>query len=221
MAEAVRTIEPRVVAPDAHPDLIVLTENCLVKSPETRLKLVSWDSFRRPLSTNDAQAARVRIEQRRARIEAQDMAPAKPNVRERLKQLAEVIDAEIRAASIGVLPPVEIRNHVDAAAKHLCLAAAFSASPGLGVRIPFIVMIDATAIDVEANAFRIEYGAVVTISAPERCTQGYVERQMTVLYEGVVQLDALKVRVSDALVSMLDAVQSRNEEGAWMSLGGG
>lgn len=67
LAEAVQTEVPQIRSATAPPYLVAVAQNCLVKSPEARLRLVSWENFRTPKErANPTLQLQERIRQRAA-----------------------------------------------------------------------------------------------------------------------------------------------------------
>jgi serine/threonine protein kinase len=67
LAQAVQREIPDIRSADVDPYLVTLAQNCLVKSPSMRLRLVSWNTFKaRPAPTDKAAALRARIRERAA-----------------------------------------------------------------------------------------------------------------------------------------------------------
>src|SRR5690606_400695 len=65
LVEAVKSQRPEIHADDVPPELVLLAQNCLAKSPEARLALVSWNDFLAPPGTRrPADAARERVRKR-------------------------------------------------------------------------------------------------------------------------------------------------------------
>ncbi|MER9617643.1 serine/threonine-protein kinase [Mesorhizobium sp. M0207] len=65
LAQAVQNEVPAILSTDVPPYLIALAQNCLVKSPEARLQMVSWDNFKQPVERKDrALELQDRIRQR-------------------------------------------------------------------------------------------------------------------------------------------------------------
>ncbi|MBT1157593.1 serine/threonine protein kinase [Aminobacter anthyllidis] len=65
LAQAVQNEVPGLLSTEVPPYLVTLAQNCLVKSPEARLQMVSWDNFRRPAQRHDrALELQERIRQR-------------------------------------------------------------------------------------------------------------------------------------------------------------
>ncbi len=63
LVDAVRKVIPEIRADDVGGDLMILARSCLVKNPETRLSMVSWEQFVMPVSkggTGDSFRARIR-----------------------------------------------------------------------------------------------------------------------------------------------------------------
>jgi eukaryotic-like serine/threonine-protein kinase len=59
---------PSIAADDVDPDLILLAQNCLVKNPSLRLKLVGWQQFREQTTDSwSLEAVEARIRTRRER----------------------------------------------------------------------------------------------------------------------------------------------------------
>ena len=67
LVDAVRSITPEINANDVNSDLILLAKNCLVKEPEIRLSIVSWENFLEPQAkVSPIDSIRERIRKRKA-----------------------------------------------------------------------------------------------------------------------------------------------------------
>jgi serine/threonine protein kinase len=73
LVDAVRNVVPEIAADDIDSRLIVLAKSCLVKDPQNRLSLVSWDDFLNPPPKMEVvNGIRKRIIKRKALAEVQN-----------------------------------------------------------------------------------------------------------------------------------------------------
>jgi serine/threonine protein kinase len=110
LVEAVKERNPAIDAPDAPPELVELARHCLVKSPQLRLQLVTWESFAAPTG------AKPEIHLLRERIRKRTLLPrgnkpvrgattggAPTILKQRFAELSQDL-----CVSGGVFPPAEL-----------------------------------------------------------------------------------------------------------------
>ena len=123
LVEAVKSEKPELHADDVAADLLLLAQNCLVKAPDARLTLVSWNDFDMSPSTKPSvESARERVRKRALLARAQPGPGGKPSAPSlTAKQLAQCIveqlDNSIRLECAGSdsFPPMQIIQRVDGA----------------------------------------------------------------------------------------------------------
>ena len=114
LVEAVQSKQPLLHADDVSADLIRLARNCLVKDPEDRLSLVSWEDFDCPSTIQlPADVARENIKKRALIASRQrDRSTTYPQATSRqiLQRIVNRLDRIIRLKCTGneLFPPVEI-----------------------------------------------------------------------------------------------------------------
>lgn len=223
LVEAVKDVKPVISAPGMPPDLIVLAENCLIKSAASRLELVTWDAFQHiPSASNDTTAALERIARRRQAVASAPIRMSTaPTTRQRLIDLRNVLDTTIRdvCAASDLFPSLTLESH-DPTDDHVCLRASFPRSPGLVVELPFVIYFDASIVDSEAGAIRVLVGGV-SLEDGARCARQYEARALVACYEGVLRNESLRQRVRDSLIRGLDQAQSATQTNVWFDGEGG
>lgn len=81
LAQAVQNEVPEILSTDAPPYLVTLAQACLVKSPTARLRMVSWDNFKKPVERqNRSLELQERIRQRVAAAQTRESESAKYEV---------------------------------------------------------------------------------------------------------------------------------------------
>lgn len=114
LVHAVLRTVPTLDATDVDPELISLAKDCLVKSPEHRLRFVTWERFQfRPGSTSALSQAREKLAKRRA--QSSSYRPTELTEHERLVFREDIINqlaAIVRQLCVSNpdVPPVEVRG---------------------------------------------------------------------------------------------------------------
>lgn len=132
LVEAVKSEKPEIHADDIAADLVLLAQNCLVKAPDARLALVSWNDFDVPPSTKSSvESAKERVRKRTLLARAQPgrkLAPPCLPAKQLSQRIVEQIDNAIRLECAGSdsFPPMEIIQRVDGATE---VQVVFAASP--------------------------------------------------------------------------------------------
>lgn len=192
LVNAVQDAAPTFRATDL-PDLVNLAQNCLVKSPDTRLQLVTWDDFLKPRpATSPGLLARQRIAQARQRTSPPQNAKQAWQIRwdtaKRFKELAHSIEIWLRQWCVDqeLLPPVEISTSVGQTAKATKFELHLRPDSSYELRHHLLVHIEIRVLDVTINAVEVLAGAMLATSEPPS-----LDHQPISVYRGVATESAL------------------------------
>jgi eukaryotic-like serine/threonine-protein kinase len=214
-----------IQAPGAAPELRMLAQDCLVKDPQRRLQLVTWDRFaRRPGPPDDIEALKERIAQRRRSASATLPAPPiAPGVLEKqaVEEFRNVLERLLRdSCKQSELPPFTILSDDSPSAR---LALAFGPSRLHAISATFQVYVEGTVVDTAANIVLVSAAAAASPNAALLPTTAPQERGVQI-FKGVRADDVLADRLTAVLLSAMDATQelcSQNALGPtvkWLSL---
>lgn len=171
LVNAVQSTSPTFTATDI-PASVNLARNCLVKSPATRLRLVSWNDFLRPLATHSTAAlARQRIAQARQRIAS----PPAPNHEWQRRWQASQIDRELVnniavwlrqwCVSQELLPSVAVLPPVASGATDLTFGLHFRPAPATGLRHHLLLQFEVRVHDYSIRALELLADAMLSTSS--------------------------------------------------------
>jgi serine/threonine protein kinase len=132
LVEAVKSEKPEIHADDVPADLVLLAQNCLVKRPDARLALVSWNDFDVASNTKPTvESAKERV--RKRALLARALPGAKPSTpsltaKQLSQRIVEQLDNSIRLECAGSdsFPPMQVLPRVDGATE---VQVIFAASP--------------------------------------------------------------------------------------------
>lgn len=204
LVNAVQHETPSVASEAVPSYLIDACQMALVKDPEKRLGLISWDAFRPPVVSSAADAARQRISKRLRLADAQseavvDEGPASAELLETVIDGLKIELRRIRQANSSIMPPLMVtRGPKRAPVLNIQMGA--SAEFGLpgDVRMEIVV----TVIDVEAQAVRLEARASVPVNAAEE------PLELISVFKGPYSSGATSDRVEAAVLVALDQAQN-------------
>jgi serine/threonine protein kinase len=114
LVEAVKSEKPEIHAIDVSPDLVLLAQNCLVKTPSARLDLVTWDDFDLlSCIQRSVGSAKERAKKRAllVRLQTENKIPAQRQSHKKIAHLITVhLDSIIRNECAGSdsCPPMQI-----------------------------------------------------------------------------------------------------------------
>ncbi len=218
LVEAVRNRVPVIVAPNAPPDLILLSQNCLVKSPETRGRLVSWPSFQKaPAKKASIAAAQERIAQRlRVATSEGGQVITQPSPRAQLRALRELLETKIREirSALDLFPPLTIHYHEEL--EHVCVRLLFAPSPERALTEPLVLYLDGVFLDNQANVIRIKGGALFD-KKPHECGHKREDGQFAVLFEGVHNDELIHECLQMFMLLAIDNAQQACSQGSVLS----
>lgn len=193
LVNAVQHTSPTFTATDV-PHFVNLARNCLVKPPDTRLRLVAWDDLLRPVTPlAPGLVARQRLAQARHRISASS-APAQDwqarwRVAQEHRAVLYNVEMWLRQWCVeqDLLPPVEVlagrsSNDVD-----LVLDLHFRPAPAINLHHHLLVHFGVRVHDASINAVELLADAIVSTSAAFQ-----VDRHPSQIYRGIVTEGALR-----------------------------
>ncbi|HEX7379932.1 MAG TPA: protein kinase [Pirellulales bacterium] len=224
LVEAVKSEKPEIYADDVGADLVLLAQNCLVKSPDARLTLVAWSDFESQPTTKPAvETARERVRKRTLLARAQPgkrAAAMIANAREIGQRVVEKLDITIRLECAGSdsFPPMEITHHFDSAT---CIQVIFAASPDASLPADLFVQFACELVDQPSLTVSITASAALL---PNGHTCGHPPSSAGV-FRGPLDSAALPACIQTVLWCALDLAQQQGaaQEAAggiyWLDLG--
>jgi eukaryotic-like serine/threonine-protein kinase len=197
-----------IQAPGAAPELRMLAQDCLVKDPHQRLQLVSWERFaRRPASSENVEAVKERIAQRRRSAMATTSAPAvAPGVLERraVESLRNSIERILRdSCKQSDLPPFSVVSDDSSIAR---VSLLFAPSRLHAITATFGVYVEASVLDVAGEIVGVT--AAAAISSDPAALPPHAPPEYSVnVFRGVRADDVLAHRLTNVLIYAMDSAQ--------------
>jgi serine/threonine protein kinase len=216
-ARLAKAVSEQVVTVDASgpPDLRLLAQNCLVKSPTLRLQLVSWESFQKaPASPTNSEAAMERV---RTRLKAAQSQPSRSGtlgdaslIRE-IARLKKFLEDSIRdECTLVSFPPHSVRSSEEL--RQITVRFVFASSAAHALPYPLVLFVEGTCIDEGSQAVNIRAAAKI-VRAEEEALLEPSDDRYTPLFQGVADHSAIKERLHEFLVLLLDQGQDVSERG--------
>lgn len=220
LVEAVKSERAEIHADDVSADLVLLAHNCLVKPPEARLKLVSWEDFQLPSAVRrPVESARDRVKKRSllTRSQATEIVPTlHPDRGYSTKVILGHIDTIIRNECTGSdsLPPIEIMED----SSQCRILVIFAPSPEQELASQLCIIFDCDLIDEGTMALNINVSACLAASGgiPDEPSNPFE------LFRGPLQSTLLTTKVQDVLWCSVDLAQRQGKNPAggamWLEL---
>ena len=204
LVNAVQHETPSVNSEAVPSYLIDGCQMALVKDPDKRLALVSWEAFRPPVATSAGDAARQRISKRLLLADAQSKAVVDdgPAVAELLETVIDGLKIElrrIRQANSSIMPPLVVTRGPKRAP---VLDIRIGASAEYGLARDVCMEIAVAVIDVEAQAVRLQARASVPAENAEE------PQALVTVFKGPYSSGATSDRVEAAVLVALDQAQN-------------
>ena len=167
LVNAVLHTPPSFDATDV-PDLSRLAQNCLVKDPGLRLRLVDWKDFQQKTrKMSPGVAARQRIQDRHSRIDlANSHHQERWNLSQNLQRLATKVESLLRQWRINqrdILPPIEI-NHISKNASTSVLGLHFRPNSSRGLHHHLFIKLEVELLDNDNDIIEIRASAIISES---------------------------------------------------------
>lgn len=203
LVNAVQFEQPTVASETTPPYLVDACRMALVKDASKRLSLVDWNTFRPPIASSVADAARQRISKRLLLADAlaEGAVDRSPAIAELLETVIEGLKVElrrIRQANSTIMPPLEITREPKRTPK---IIVRMNASADFKLAAELRIEIFASVVDVDSQAVQLD--AQVACSAG-----GSDSAQHTIIYRGPYSSSAIGEKLETALIVALDLAQN-------------
>ncbi len=209
LVEAVKYTTPEFDVPGADPDLVALARSCLVKDPQIRLNLLTWESFAASPPPATVPTIKDRVKKLQASLttaSTQQEIPS-PNLVHALNVMLGRISTMIRdecSSNADVFPPLEVHDHPLHEADAAAFLAAFPKSSGKGVSSAFALLLRIKLLDLEAKIVEVSASAAVSGDVRRFPPEAFPTASM--LYRGPFEDDVVKTRIDYALYAAIEAV---------------
>jgi len=223
LVEAVKSEKPEIQASDLHPDLVLLSQNCLVKRPTARLSLVTWKDFEQlSAKRKSSSSAKDRAKRRSLLLRSQlqgKFTVQKQSYRQIAKQVTTHLDSIIRNECVGSdsCPPMQLildgNNPIQ-------VTATFAASPRHALSQQLSIRFVCEIIDETLMALSITSSACLL---PKNASHGNPPTYATV-FKGPIDSDALIARIQNTIWISIDLAQRQESLSAdsngvlWLNL---
>lgn len=211
MVEAVRSESPVLTRAGVPADLRRLALNCLVKDPNQRLKLVSWDDFLVDQHPTKGVAAKRRIIDRRGRTTGIPVVPS-PDQSEQARLVARLRVAIEQAVQVllrsGIFPPLHMHTQVNGT--DVAIFARFDASESTGLPATFWLIFFGKIANADAKIITITAHAALGGVAQQHQLH-VVPEAPSVRLTAILDEDTITTWVDDFAMQALDMAQSNAE----------
>ena len=225
LVEAVKSESPEIYTDDVPADLILLAQNCLVKPPEARLTLVSWNDFEQPPfgTRRSADSPKERVRKRTLLTRSQSGETASSQLPP-AKQIAGLItgrlDNIIRNECIGSnsCPPLQIIQDTEGQTR---VTVIFAPSPDRALPQQLSIRFDCELVDEATMALRIVASACLLRND---VTHGDPPAPANV-FRGPLGSTNLAVQIQNLLWCAIDlaqrqgALSASGDDAFWLNLG--
>jgi serine/threonine protein kinase len=215
LVNAVQHTKPEIDSNSVSPSLVELAGHCLLKKPQLRLQLVSWEDFAKEPDTQDAVAAyKSRISRRMlAKRDNSDTHTAPPKeAAGRLTEYTENLTSICRLECIenrDYWPPIEIQTSPHGDARRMIIAQ-FDPSATHGLQHHLRIQISLKWIDQEQDVIEVHMSAFFS-SAPfaQKSSAGGIK---IVVFKGVYAAESVRRSVLPAFYRALDLAQQTKKQ---------
>lgn len=211
LVEAVKSQTPNVHSDVVSPDLVLLAQNCLVKDPIARLKLVSWENFQcdfqRTRRTDDV-ISRVRQRVLRAGIETDASERHLPSRRDVTSDVAKHFDDIVRLKCIGNVDFPRMQLIPNIVESKVNFDVALEASSSHALAHPLLVRFVCEIIDPSTSAVCVS--VVAALLEQTSLLEGVPDSESVALFQGPLDSALLGDKVVAALYHALDIGQQQS-----------
>lgn len=216
LVQAVINREPIVKAPDVPQELILLARNCLLKSPEVRLKAVKWQDFNPRAGVRPGDIAKERIRRRMA-CPKPAVAPASACTTcdtDALDGVTRKLDMLVRQVlTTDMFPPREIRVREGYEEESRQIVITFPATSRFRLRLPCVVWLTVRPLDQSVKAIQLDCIAALS-SSEDMHSSNLGGRTPTIVYQGIFEESSFRVILEDLFCILLDHAQQEEQEHA-------
>jgi serine/threonine protein kinase len=208
LVNAVQNNIPNVSSTTVPTYLVEVCQAALVKSPTTRLKLVTWDSFRPPKKATAGAAARERVTNRSMLTEAlaapETSGPSgTDDLLEATINLIKVEARRIRSENTAALPPLTLtRVPRDGA----IVAIGFRPAEQQGLSAGLTIRVEVEVVDISSQAVALAVSAF-TGASPAASPNG----EGVVAYRGIFNPTSLAGALESSIYMAVDRAQLEPE----------
>lgn len=210
LVHAVTSINPRIDVDGAPPDLVHLAQMCLIKDPQTRLKLVRWESFNlNEQASHSIAYAKERVRHRNIvtqstpdQVSALDQYEARRR-EQKQKQIFDKIEMIVRLTCAGNddFPPIEVK------VEPTTIFIIFPPSLDHHLSSSLYLTLDINLLDVNTEAIIISYRCA--LGEQEASLQQILKLEHQPLFLGIYNESLIKEKIEDLLYLTLDAAQQQ------------
>ena len=224
LVEAVQNETPEIHANDVPPDLVLLAQNCLVKTPHARISLVTWNDFEPLLHGKlpPASCAKERVRKRAllGRSQSGDLdAPIQMTTKQLAQRITLHLERIIRRECVGSssCPPIELASNTD---NQIQVTLIFAASPSHKLPHQLLIHFDCVLVDTTVMALSITASACIKKTDDPH---GNPPSPVNV-FRGPLESDSLTEQMQKVLWSSIDLAQRQSIHSAsendafWLNL---
>jgi serine/threonine protein kinase len=209
LSQAVQTEVVELKSSVVSPHLVALAQNCLVKSPEMRLRLVNWDSFQmKPPKKDAALELRERIRQRAsAAATVQDERKKYEQISEGdddalARALSNIVQEVLRQIGRGGDPPLGNRVVYEVKPAGF-IRCNFVPSERHGLPAGLTICLKSEALDVPSRVVRVQADSQCGVMAGDWCPN-----ELGPVYEGCFDEQAIEEKIGLYVLTQVDMAQS-------------
>lgn len=208
LVNAVQNNMPNVSSTTVPTYLVEACQAALVKNPTTRLKLVTWDSFRAPKKATAGAAARERVTNRSLLTEAlavpETAGPSgKHDLLEATINLIKVEARRIRSENTAALPPLTVtRVPRDGA----IVAIGFRSAKQQGLSAGLTIRVEVGVVDTSSQAVELAVSAF-TGDSPAASSNG----EGAIAYRGIFNPASIAGALESSIYMAVDRAQLEPE----------
>jgi len=213
LVNAVQHTAPTFQATDV-PDLVRLAQNCLVKPPDTRLQLVTWNDF---LCPQEGHSPGILAKQRIAEFGRRSSfslttdrdVQARWNASRKHNELAHNIEVWLRQWCVGqdLIPPVEILTPGTSRPTVFVYELRFRPDAAYRLRYHLLIHIEVRLLDLAISAVEILTDAMLSASLPFP-----QDRKLFSLHRGIMTEQALYPVLQDTIYPALELATMESAE---------
>lgn len=216
LVNAVQHDTPQIRSATVPAYLVETAKSALAKEPRTRLRLLTWDSFKRPAEKESAVSAKDRVTQRSLRVESERPDQRGPDIkvaelRETGIHLIKLDVRSIRNSNTASLPPLAsvTRTHP----RSETLAVEFRSSEALGLPYGTCLFIRLEVLDPLAQAI-----CVSACAFQQRPKSEPDAKQFLTVFKGVLPAPGLSTAIEGCIYVAVDQAQQLGQEAAAQAL---